>query len=366
MNFPMKLHFLLLAGLLAAAHARSEERLDATLPVRGLCIAAPRAGQVERFAGFIEKELAPRHVNTLILRVDYFYQYQTHPELAEPDSLSLEQVKRLVAVCRKENIHLLPQINLLGHQSFHTNDGSLLRHYPQFDETPWVKTPEHYQWPNPDHLYCRSYCPLHPGLHEIVFAVMDELCEAFEADAFHAGMDEVFYIGESKCPLCSGKDKAELFAGEVTAIHDHLRQKGRALWIWGDRLLDGQTNGLGEWEASCNGTSRAIDLIPKDIVICDWHYDRADLTAAYFAIKGFPVVSCPWKLRAVGVQQVEDMVQWRRRETPEIRDRLRGVVQTSWSGVDVFMGKEYQSEPGETNSWNCFTAVCEEINKQAN
>ena len=30
----------------------------------------------------------------------------------------------------------------------------------------------------------------------------------------------------------------------------------------------------------------AVDLIPKDVFICDWHYERADPTAAYFALKG--------------------------------------------------------------------------------
>jgi hypothetical protein len=80
-------------------------------------------------------------------------------------------------------------------------------------------------------------------------------------------------------------DKAELFAGEVRAIHNHLALKNRELFIWGDRLIDGKTTGLGEWEASYNNTYRAVDMIPKDVVICDWHYERADKTAIYFAMK---------------------------------------------------------------------------------
>jgi hypothetical protein len=35
------------------------------------------------------------------------------------------------------------------------------------------------------------------------------------SNAFHAGLDEVFYLGDDKCPRCQGRDKAELFAGEV-------------------------------------------------------------------------------------------------------------------------------------------------------
>jgi len=340
------------------------EPLEDAMPVRGLCIAAPRPKELERFVAFIDTELASRHVNTLILRVDYGYQFKSHPELADSDALSSNDVKRLVTVCRKDGIHLIPQINLLGHQSYHTSEGSLLRHYPEFDETPWIVTPHPYVWPNPDHLYCRSYCPLHPKVHEVVFAVVDELCDVFEADAFHAGMDEVFYLGEPKCPRCAGKNKAELFADEVVRIHDHLRQRRRAMWMWGDRFLDGKTTGLGEWEASEIGTAHAIDRIPKDIMICDWHYDRADLTAPYFAMKGFHVVSCPWKTPAVGVQQARDMRDWRRRGPAEIRDRLCGVVQTVWTGAGDFLKKDTKGAGSYASQWTCFTETFAEINGQ--
>jgi hypothetical protein len=47
-------------------------------------------------------------------------------------------------------------------------DGNLLVKYPEFDETPEVKMPEVYKWPNADSLYCKSYCPLHPKVHGVV------------------------------------------------------------------------------------------------------------------------------------------------------------------------------------------------------
>lgn len=185
-----------------------------TLPVRGFCISAPQSEDVDAFVRFITEELAPRNVNTLILRVDYNYQFESHPELRDESALSNAEVKKLVDVCRKNKIRIIPQINLLGHQSWAETVHNLLRVYPEFDETPQVEMPKKYKWPNDDSLYCKSYCPLHPEVHKIVFALVDEICDAFESDAFHAGMDEVFYIGDDKCPRCSGKDKADLFADE--------------------------------------------------------------------------------------------------------------------------------------------------------
>ena len=161
-------------------------KADSILPVRGFCIAAPQSKNLDEFVKFIDKELAPRSVNTLILRVDYNYQYESHPELRDSAALSKNEVKKLVAVCRKNNIRIIPQVDLLGHQSWAGTTGNLLRVFPEFDETPLVKMPEKYVWPNADGLYCKSYCPLHPEVHKVVFALIDEICDVFESDAFHA------------------------------------------------------------------------------------------------------------------------------------------------------------------------------------
>jgi hypothetical protein len=360
---PLSLYCLL--TLLCLSVKTNATALDDLMPVRGFCIAAPRQEDVDNFIAFIDHELAPRQINTLILRVDYSYQFESHPELRDTKALSRADVKKLVAACRKDGIKIIPQINLLGHQSFGTHLGRLLSQYPEFDETPWVKMPEKYKWPNPDKLYCKSYCPLHPKVHEVLFPVIDELCDVFEADAFHAGMDEVFYLGEDRCPRCGGRDRAELFADEVRRIHDHLREKNRRLWIWGDRLIDGKTTGLGEWEASYISTARSIDLIPKDVMICDWHYERPDPTAVYFAMKGFDVVTCPWKSSAIAVKQTDDMMRWRTTSSPEMQSRFQGMVQTAWVGAKTFLQQDYAGTGNPTNSWNCFQAVFNEVGKSA-
>lgn len=329
---------LLLGALYTPLHAQpAKESIDDALPIRGLAIEAPSVRGLGNFLKFIEEDLAPAHFNLLVLRIDWNYAYTTHPELADPNPLTREDVGKIVAACRKHGIRLVPQINLLGHQSWAKNTLNLLRVYPEFDETPSVKTENYTEWPNPEGLYCKSYCPLHPDVHKVVFALVDEICDAFQTDAFHAGMDEVFYLGEKECPRCNGKDKAELYAGEVTLLRNHLARNGRSLMIWGDRLLDGKTTGLGEWEASYNYTWRAIDMIPKDVLICDWHYEKAELTPVYFAMKGLSVVSCGWNNPATSVRQVRDMAAFRGQSSREVASNLQGYMHTIWSGADGFL-----------------------------
>ncbi|GAO41348.1 family 20 glycosylhydrolase [Flavihumibacter petaseus] len=340
--------FTLIITLVTATLCRAQVGADSLYPIRAFAIEAPRPANLEAFLQFMKQELAPRKINRLILRVEYNFSFRSHPELIDTGALTLADVTRIAQTAAASGMEIIPQINLLGHQSWASRTGKLLAVYPQFDETPWVKIPEKYAWPNADSLYCKSYCPLHPDVHKIVYDLVDELCDAFHAKSFHAGLDEVFYIGDSRCPRCKGKDKAVLFAGEAKKIRDHLALKNRTLWIWGDRLIDGTTTGIGGWEASFNYTWPAIDLIPKDIVICDWHYERADKTAVYFAAKGFPVITCTWNRPAVAVEQARDMQRFRTQSTPEMSGRFLGMMQTVWSPAGRFLTEVNQRPAVDT------------------
>ena len=320
--------------------------------VTGLCIKAPAKGSVDRFVNFVDQELAPMGINTLVLRVDYDYAYTSRPELRSGNPLTEADVKKLVRVAKRHQIKLIPQVNLLGHQSWHSNISKLLEVYPEFDETPEIELPENYEWPNDDGLYCKSYCPLHPDVHEVVFDLVDEILTVFETNAFHAGMDEVFFLANENCERCKGGDPATLFAGEVRKINEHLAEKGAKLYIWGDRLIEGNHTGIGMWEASMNNTARAIDLIPKSVVVCDWHYEKAIPTPAYFALKGFDVIACPWRKPEVAAAQVAMVQELRQNSTPEMKARLLGTMHTVWSSAEDFMDVYYKEKPNSDENGN--------------
>jgi hypothetical protein len=361
-------YLLLLIGFFFTLNAFGRQSTDSLYQVKGFAIAAPRPNGVADFVKFINEELAPRKVNTLILRVDFNYQFKSHPELRDSICLSKSDVRKLVEACKKNGISIIPQINLLGHQSWASKTGMLLKVYPEFDENPWVKMPAttaEYKWPNADALYCKSYCPLHPGVHKVVFDLVDEIMEVFEAKAFHAGMDEVFYLGEDKCPRCAGRDKAVLFANEVQTIRDHLAEQNREPWIWGDRLIDGRTTGIGEWAASYNNTYKAIDLIPRDVVICDWQYDQDNQTAVYFAMKGLRVVTCAWNRPQVAVSQVENFYRSRAISGKELKVRFYGIAETVWSSpvqfLDGYYGKIVNPAAGDKTPRNTFKVMFDKI-----
>ena len=329
------------AFLLAAAATAQQ------LPVRGIHLAAPMPDEIPLAERFIKEALTKEGVNVLVLEINYRFQFAKHPEVVDPNPLSLDDVKRLADASRAAGVQLIPMINLLGHQSWARTTFGLLRGHPEFDETPG-------KYPDNQGTYCRSYCPLHPEIHGVIFDLIDELLAATGSDAFHVGMDEVFLLGDEACPRCKGRDRAGLFAGEVRALHDHLAQSNRTMWIWGDRFLDGEVTGMGEWEAAKNGTAPAIHSVPKDIVICDWHYETAHPSAAYFALEGFRVLSSPWRRSSVALRQLDLIRLARMNSSRAVADRLQGVLHTTWCGFGPF-AKAYFAE--DTRNVNAMESV---------
>jgi len=339
----------------------------ADLPIRALLLSVPHQKDLDLLCAFVRETLPKEGVNTLVLRIEYSYQFQSHPELATNGAISKNDLKQIVRACKDAGIKLVPCMNLLAHQSDKEQIFPLLKQYPQFDESP------DYNPPHPWHdgeFYTKSLCPLHPGLHPVIFALMDELIDVCETDAFHVGLDEAWIIAYPKCPRCGGKDPAVIFAQHTTALRNHLAEKNCRMWMWSDRLIDGKTSNLLAWQASTNNTWRAIDMIPTDILICDWKYVDAPPTPALFAIKGFDVVAAPCDKIDVALAQLELVYLIRKNASradfsKTISDRMKGMFETSWMDAGEFI-RAYQGNPKKENSKNVtdtFKALFAEIRK---
>jgi hypothetical protein len=236
--------------------------------------------------------LAARGVNVLVLEVDYAFDFHSHPELRESDNaITRRGAHRFVEACRKHGISVIPEFQSLGHQSWAEKTGPLLTKYPELDSTPGA-------FPRNEGIYCRMWDPMNPRVYQIVFALVDEIIDAFDADAVHVGMDEVTLIDNVASPSTQGKDPAEVFARAVNDMYAHIvKKRGRTMLMWGDRLIDAARYDYGEWEASENNTWPAVYMIPKDIIICDWHYEKRDSypSVQMFIDKGFRVLPTSWK-----------------------------------------------------------------------
>jgi len=322
----MKIKSILLAMCILVSGCRAQEianasRQSSNEPWRGVHVGIGSQEAVEQLTGVVG-ELSELGINVIVGEINYGYRYKSHPELHGGGESDAEQIKKLLAECRKHKVRLIPQFQCLGHQSWSKNTAPLLTKYPEFDETPG-------KYPNNEGIYCRSWCPLHPQVNKIIFALLDELIDVFEADAMHVGMDEVFLIGDDNCPRCKGKGRAELLARALNDYHKHLVGKRKIeMLMWGDRLIDASKYKYGKWEASANDTAGAIDMIGKDIIICDWHYEprKAYESVPMFLKKGFRVWPASWKKQ----DAVKALVDYSKRFD---NDRMLGHLNTTWGAV---------------------------------
>jgi Chitobiase/beta-hexosaminidase C-terminal domain/Glycosyl hydrolase family 20, catalytic domain len=267
--------------------------------------------------------LAAEGVNLIFLEVDYNFEFISHPELRASDHVITKKGAGVFdSICKQHGIRVVPQFQSLGHQSWAQSTFPLLTVYPGLDLTPNA-------FPNNEGIYCREWDPYNPKVNEIVFALIDEILEAFHADGLHIGMDEVFLISSEKALSTRDRNPASVYAKVVNDFHDYFtKKKGKQLFMWADRLIDGKKYSYGEWESSLNGTSAAVDSIPKDIVLCDWHYEPMEKYASidFFFEKGFNVLPCSYN----NIAGVKALINY---SYPLENPHMMGHLFTTWSVV---------------------------------
>ena len=304
---------------------------------RALCMFALHPDEVDKFSSFVEKVLVPDKIDTVVMIIRYNYMFISHPECRGDYPLSSSDVKKMVGVCKKHNINLVPDMNLLGHQDNQFKDDcldGLLRAHPELDETPDLEKVE----------YCRSICPNHPDALKIVTDLMDEVADAFSCNMFHIGMDEVFEIGS--CPRCRDKDPGEIFANWVNKLAEHLKKRGITTMMWGDRLLNSYECCHGPWDASQNGTWTALDKVSKDIIITDWHYHNwaSFPSVDIFAQKGFKIYLCPFN-NADNAKLFLDYAK------EHDKGHILGIMETTWTPGSYIMNALLDLPLEDTDSW---------------
>jgi hypothetical protein len=273
--------------------------------------------------------LAKNGVNFLITEINYNFEFQSHPELRGNGHITKIEIQELLKECKEKKILLIPEFQCLGHQSWAKTTFPLLIKYPQFDETPG-------QYLNNDSIYCRSWCPLHPDINPIIFDLFSELIDAFDASVMHVGMDEVFLIGSEFCPRCNGKNQAELFAKAVNDYYKYLSDHNVEMMMWGDRLLDSKSTGYNIWESSANNTYQAINMIPNDIIICDWHYELQNdyPSIPLFLEKGFRILPASWRDTLAS----EAIIKFSKKYDSQ---NMLGHLCTTWSSPEVEKISQY-------------------------
>lgn len=162
---------------------------------------------------------------------------ETCPAAIDRDAIAKDEFKSILAEASSLGLKAIPLLQTFGHAEcviFHEE-------YAHLRELPDVKS---------------CYCVSKPETREFLKKMVSEYLELFgDIEYFHLGGDEAYHFG--KCPICSERNRMELYAEHLNAVSEEIRARGIRPIIWHDMIVkdDADTN-----------------LIPRDYIVCDWDY----------------------------------------------------------------------------------------------
>ena len=208
-------------------------------------ISRGQVSNLDDFRGII-RDLAFHKKNLYMPYIEDMYAFETDPNIGRTrGAVTPQEMAAMVEEGRRNHVIVTPAFETLGHQDRllglpHNRRFAELRDQPE--ATPW------------------SFSPALPEARAFVKRLVDELAEATPAPFFHIGGDESYDVGKG---LSAGMVKRDgigiVHARYFKEIHDHLKRRfGRPAMLYSDMIL---------------GRPEALEEMPKDAIIVDWHYD---------------------------------------------------------------------------------------------
>jgi len=312
--------------------------------------------------------------NTIVIYTHFmFYRYEFDARLYSAryplsGGFNSTEIREMVRTARQKGIKTIPALQVLSHQ----NGGVLSQAYPEYmlAEPEW-KEGLYYRsincvevdgivyncstahtsslsnkpgyganWQNYWIDYDRrTRDPFNQQAEQMVFAMIDELIEAFTVDgvkpeAIHIVTDEL--SNWLDCPEeCNGMSSADVFAMVITNVYNHIKENNPDMDIMMSAdMLDENWNGGRE----DTPVASAIDLLPKDIILNDWRYETTYYygydfenkefpSVGKFMDKGYNVIVSPWR----DPEAAKELI-WTGKKQDLRTGRFKGVIYNSLLG----------------------------------
>ncbi len=235
------------------------------LALRGLSDDISR-GQVSTQNDFerLVRFLARYKMNLYMPYLEDMFALKSHPDFgAGRGALTAAEVQSLAAFCAGLHVRLVPAFQTLGHYDNYLLDP---------DNFPLAEFPG---------AQCLS--PAVPEIYPFLGQALSELCAAFPDSFVNVGCDETWDIGRGKSRAWVRRENlAAVHAAHYRKVHDQVRSLGRSMLMYGDIILN-------------NPKILEAGVLPRDIVIVDWHYESAAdyPSVAKFRAAGFKVLVSP-------------------------------------------------------------------------
>lgn len=268
------------------------------------------------------------HYNAALYTMHNSVKFEAIKAYCLPDAMSVDDFKSVVDYGRKFNLEPIPQFNFLSHQE---------RNFISKDVSPELLFND------------QTLDPRKPKVYDIIFSTIDQTIELINPKYFHIGHDEVVGHVPKHIAKYGPILPPELYLANVKKINSYINQKKISTMLWGDMLLyadDFKDMHPGAMNAT-QSYRWLIDSIPKNIIICDWHYRdyqhklRGKLsfsTIDYFLDKGFQVLGATFNSNEL-TRQFSNYVEEKN------HPQFRGMIATSWH--KLLKGTTYRKETND-------------------
>lgn len=246
--------------------------------------------------------------------------FASHPELGREHAWTMDDAKRLHAVCAAAGAELVPVFPFLGHANWITGKPG----HERLDE---------------GHGEGKLLGSLTAGMPE-VYALADDLikewCAQIPGAYVHVGLDESAASGRGfiRAHGLDAFDATKTFADHANALGCLVKAQGRRMVMWGDMFYH---------------FPKAIALLDKDIVVVDWYYYGFDTTPKVESYN-FAPVDLSGELRAAGITVWGAPSVWPNYPFPQLEGRMDNL--NSWRrygeerGVERLVNTEWENSYG--------------------
>ncbi len=254
-------------------------------------------------------------LNTLVYECSYIKWKSLPPEGKYVDkTMDIDFVKAVIEAAREEFIEIVPLINSYGHSEWFLENDKRARLADDPSE-------------------CVVYDATTTEVYALLEPVYRECFELFRPRAIHIGHDEV---GDLKKPAAKAIGKQELYYRDVMHWYNYLKSLGAEVWMWSDMLYHfSEVPDAGNAPSPEEAAALRAKL-PKDIVVCDWHYTATE-PETFTGLKilnkaGFNAIAATW-------EPLKNITNFARAaaaaiKTPEGTGKTLGMIETTWAGYN--------------------------------
>jgi len=207
------------------------------------------------------RRAAELKLNGLSYYTEHVVATESHGDFAPAGAaLSIEEIEELSGYARKYHIKLIGNFQSFGHFE-------KILAYPQYR-----------------HLgeFNRMLSPVVPESYDLLADIYSEMAPAFSSKLFNVNCDETWDLGRGRTKdIVDSLGISRVYANHLNKIYKELKKHDKKMMMWSDIALEHR---------------KALDLIPKEVVMLAWVYDPLDSYEQYLKPlkeSGFEVMVCP-------------------------------------------------------------------------